>query len=90
VLDLNSWFRAIIGDSNYYVRENFKMTLEVTRGRNSGICLYPEKEIFKSVSLAKICYAMERHVRAVKPAVNGLISKGLLEDRYEGTGVRAS
>jgi len=41
-----------------------------------------------SVSLAKICYAMERHVRAVKPAVNDLISKGLLEERYEGAGVR--
>ena len=27
VLDLNSWFRAIIGDSNYYVRLSFRMTL---------------------------------------------------------------
>jgi len=30
---------------------------------------------------------MERHVRAVKPAVNDLISKGLLEERYGGAGV---
>jgi len=28
VIDVNSWLRAIIGDSNYYVRQNFKMTLE--------------------------------------------------------------
>ena len=41
----------------------------------------------ESVSLAKICYAMERHVRAVKPAVNVLVAKGLLERRYEGAGV---
>jgi len=40
-----------------------------------------------SVSLAKICYAMQRHVRAVKPAVNALIAKGLLKKQYEGAGV---
>ena len=37
-----------------------------------------------SISLAKISYKMQRHVRAVKSAVNDLIAKGLLERRYEG------
>jgi len=37
--------------------------------------------------MTKIVYAMQRHVRAVKPAVNDLIAKGLLEERYEGAGV---
>jgi len=41
----------------------------------------------ESISLAKICYAMERYVRAVKPAVNDLIARGLLERRYKGAGV---
>lgn len=27
VLDVNGWFRALIGDSNYYVRLSFRMTL---------------------------------------------------------------
>jgi len=38
--------------------------------------------------LAKICYAVERHVRAVKRVVDVLISKGLLEEQYEDAYVR--
>ena len=43
-----------------------------------------KKYAVDSVSLARLCYKMERHIRAVKPAVDVLVAKGLLEAHHQG------
>lgn len=40
-----------------------------------------------SISLAKLCYKMQRHVRAMKPAADILVAMGLLNARNQGSKV---